>query len=370
MKKKTRIGVIATAAVGLAATGAYLCWPKRKVAAPESARTMSADGAAGRRIRYISEEGYIDTMKQVVEPYLKEHMTSGYLQGYDGKPLYYEQYLSRQHKAHITISHGYTDGCYKFRECIYYFLQAGYSVSILDQRGHGYSYRQQEDLSKVTINDFDEYVRDFRIFIENKVKPVMGDKEKLYMFAHSMGGAIAALLMEENPELFDAAVLIAPMMEVLYGGLPENTAMSITKAANLIGRQEKYIMGRGAFDGTYDFVHSSIASEPRYAYLHDIQLHNPHYQTYGGTYAWLAAAVEATRRVIRGADSYRTPTLLFQAQLDHTVGASGQNEFAANAHNVQLIQVMGAKHSIQHAPNDILIPFMDKVLEFYEDNLA
>lgn len=370
MNKRAKYRVItAVAAAGVAATGAYLCWPKHKIKSPKGTQKLEAEQQKGTTVRYLSEDNYMDTMQQVVEPYLKEHMTSGYLEGYDGRQLYYEQYLSKQHKAHIAIAHGYTDGCYKFRESIYYFLQAGYSVSIIDHRGHGYSYRQHADLSKVTIGDFEEYVKDYRIFLEKKVRPAMHEEEKLYMYAHSMGGCIAALLMEEDPELFDAAVLIAPMMEIQYGGLPENTALSITRAANLMGRSEKYIMGSGAFDGTYDYVHSSIGSEPRYAYLHDIQLHDPNYQTYGGTYAWLTAAVRAMQQVIRGADRYCTPTLLFQAQKDTTVGASGQNEFARKAHNVQLIQVQGAKHSIQLAPNEIMIPFMDEVLNFYESYL-
>ena len=234
MDKKLKYGVMAASAAGVAAAGAYLCWPKRKVKSPDGTQQLEA-GQSPNTIRYLSEDNYMETMHQVVEPYLKEHMTSGYIGGYDGRQLYYEQYLSKQHKAHIAIAHGYTDGCYKFRESIYYFLQAGYSVSIIDQRGHGYSYRQQEDLSKVTIGDFDEYVKDYRIFVKDKITPVMKDGENLYMFAHSMGGCIAALLMEEDPELFDAAVLIAPMLEILYGGLPENTAMSITRAATLMG---------------------------------------------------------------------------------------------------------------------------------------
>lgn len=368
MDKKLKYGVMAAAAASVAATGAYLCWPKRKVKSPDGTQQLEAE-QFNNTIRYLSEDNYMETMHQVVEPYLMEHMTSGYIGGYDGRQLYYEQYLSKQHKAHIAIAHGYTDGCYKFRESVYYFLQAGYSVSIIDQRGHGYSYRQQEDLSKVTIGDFDEYVKDYRIFVKDKITPVMKDGEKLYMFAHSMGGCIAALLMEEDPELFDAAVLIAPMLEILYGGLPENTAMSITRAATLMGRSEKYILGRGAFDGTYDYEHSSISSEPRYAYLHDIQLYDRNYQTYGGTYAWLTAAVKAADKAVKNADRYSTPTLLFQAELDNTVGASGQNAFADRASNVRLIQVLGAKHSIQLSENPILIPFMDQVMDFYEEHL-
>ena len=51
----------------------------------------------------------------------------------------------------------------------------------------------------------------------------MKDGRSFICLQHSMGGCIAALLMEEDPELFDAAVWL-PMLEVLYGGLPENLA--------------------------------------------------------------------------------------------------------------------------------------------------
>ena len=76
------------------------------------------------------------------------------------------------------------------------------------------------------------------------------------------------------------------------------------------------------------------------------------------------------RRLTRkNADRYSTPTLLLQAELDNTVGASGQNAFADRASNVRLIQVLGAKHSIQLSENPILIPFMDQVMDFYEEHL-
>lgn len=369
MNHKVKYGVAAIAAGAAAAAGAYLCWPKTKVEAPEDTCTLDMSKTYNGN-RFLLEEGYRKSMKTIVEPYLKDHMVSGYFDGYDGNKLYYEQYPSKQHKAHIVIAHGYTDGCYKFRESIYYFLQTGYSVSIMDHRGHGYSYRQAEDdLCKVTIGNFDEYIQDFCLFIQNKVKPVMAEGEKLYFHGHSMGGGIGALILEKSPDLFDAAILIAPMMELLYGGMPENTALTITRGESLLGRKEHYILGSGSFRKEENWEESGMDSKVRYQYLHEVQVDDEHYQTSGGTYAWLTAAVKACEEIRKNAEKACTPTLLFQAGEDTTVGPDGQNEYAAKAQNVQLIQVPATKHCIPFAGNDVFIPYMNTVLEFYEKHL-
>lgn len=42
MDKKLKYGVMAAAAAGVAATGAYLCWPKRKVKSPDGTQQLEA----------------------------------------------------------------------------------------------------------------------------------------------------------------------------------------------------------------------------------------------------------------------------------------------------------------------------------------
>jgi lysophospholipase len=198
---------------------------------------------------------------------------------------------------------------------------------------------------------------------------VLKDGEKLFMYAHSMGGAVAALLLEEDGEKFDAAVLSSPMMEILFGGVPVNAVKTLTNIVKIIGLEDEYVLGCGPYDDTYDFEGSSYNSEPKYAYIRYLKMNNSYYQTNGGTYAWLKAAIKATSKIRKNAGSYTTDSLLFQAGLDDTVGANGQNEFANKASNVQMITVPTSKHNILFATNDIFIPYMNTVLEFYESHL-
>ena len=70
MNKRAKYRVItAAAAAGVAATGAYLCWPKHKIKSPRGTQKLEAEQQKGTTVRYLSEDNYMDTMQHVVEPY-------------------------------------------------------------------------------------------------------------------------------------------------------------------------------------------------------------------------------------------------------------------------------------------------------------
>lgn len=356
------IGLVFVTAVG------YLCWPEKKIPAPENAIVLDKTRTENSEL-YLAENNLEEDMKNIVEPYLSERKTTGYFKGYDGEALYYEQYQAEEEKGHIVVVHGYTDAAYKLREVIYYFLKSGYSVSALDHRGHGYSYRAIENLSKVSVESFDEYTDDLKIFISDVVRPAMKSDEKLFVYAHSMGGGITALLLEEDSAIFDAAVLTSPMMEIEFAGIPNNIAMLIINGAGLLGKEEEYIVGSSDYEEVYDFANSSYTSEARYDYVSHLEASDEHYRMSGGNYKWLTAAVDATKNVCENAENYTTDTLLFQAENDTTVGPNGQNEFATKASNVQLVLVEDSKHNILFTENSTFIPYMNMILEFYEEHL-
>lgn len=350
----------------LAAAVIWLCWPVRTFRTPQSAQLIDLNKTENDSF-YLSEQDYAAQMDETVLPYLEAYKTSGYFKGYDGNELYYEQYIPEGNKAHIVVSGGFTDASYKFREVIYYFLRRGYAVSIMDHRGHGYSYRSVEDWSKVTVRSFDEYVDDFGLFVNGIVKPALAEDEPLFLYAHSMGGAIAALYLEEEENaVFDAAVLTSPMMEIQFGSYPPNVVSLLEGGANLFGMGDSYIIGQGVYDETYRYEESSYNSEARYRYIHEAQTADPHYQTNGGTFRWLKSSIAATEKIRRNASAYHTETLLFQAGDDTTVGANGQNEFVSGAQNVQMVLVPDTKHNILFSGNDVFIPYMNTIFEFLQ----
>lgn len=366
MKKKKKI--LISAGTVLVVAFIVICWPEKKVLPPDNMMVLDTSKVENRNF-YLSEETYAEEMQNVVEPYLNEHKVSGFFKGYDGNEIYYEQYLTENEKGHIVVVHGFTDAIYKFHEVIYYFQQNGYSVSALEHRGHGNSYRSIDNLSKITVASFDEYIKDFGIFINTIVKPSLQENEKLFVYAHSMGGGIAARFMEEDNTVFDAAVLTSPMMEIEYGGLPNHAAELVIKTASLLGMEDSYILGSSDYEETYDFENSSLTSKARYDHIFHVCTQNKNYQMSGGDYNWIMAAIQGTKEIKENAKRYDTDTLLFQAEKDSIVGPNGQNEFAAKASNVQPVLVKDAKHSILFTENETFIPYMNMILYFYEEHL-
>ena len=133
----------------------------------------------------IKEEDFTATMEGKILPFLNENFKEGYISSTDGLKLHYQFLVNPNEKAAIVISHGYCEFISKYAESIYYFYEMGYSVFMMEHRGHGFSGRLVEGFSKVHVRRFEDYVSDFNLFIENVVIPE-SLTEKLYLFAHSI----------------------------------------------------------------------------------------------------------------------------------------------------------------------------------------
>ena len=134
---------------------------------------------------FIREQDFADAMHSKVLPFLKENSKDGYFRNKDGLNLHYQMMINKEEKAAIVISHGYCEFTTKYAETMYYFYQMGYSVFVIDHRGHGLSDRQVAGYSKVHINHFEDYVSDFNEFMEKVVVPE-SITERFILFAHSM----------------------------------------------------------------------------------------------------------------------------------------------------------------------------------------
>ena len=285
-----------------------------------------------------------------------------------GLRFFYEAYEHPQEKATVVMSHGFCEFTKKFEEVIFYFFQQGYSVFIPDHRGHGYSQRRVQDKSKVYINSYDEYVLDFHEFVSNVVQ-----KDKLHrnliLYAHSMGGAIAALYLEQYPEVFSCAILSSPMLEIDFGKNPVPLVWLLMLYKKFIHSEEDYVSGHGAFDGLPIFESSSCLSEARYKDIFAKRVQDENYYTYGASCAWTLASLRAVRKLKNNEKQVKTPVLLFQAGKDTTVRPAGQERFAKKSKNTQLITFPKSKHEIYNGDTEIRKEYYHKIFEFLEQQI-
>lgn len=313
----------------------------------------------------LGEDNYADRMISVVRPILEANRKSGYFNSYDDTKIFYEYYINPQEKAAVVISHGFCEFTAKYEEVAYHFFRAGYSVFLFDYRGHGYSKRMVEDKSKVHVDSYDEYVLDLQNYI-TKIVTKNCLYKKLVLYAHSMGGAIGALFLEQFPEIFNCAILSSPMLEMDFGKNSEFLVWLVMLYAKISGTHGEYVRGHKGFDGVPIFEKSSCLSKVRYDYIFAKRLQDTNYQTYGGTNAWTLASIKAVKKLHKYANRVKTPILLFQAENDTVVKSGGQNRFYKKSKNTKLVAIPESKHEIYNADRETIEVYYNKIFDFLD----
>lgn len=318
----------------------------------------------GEKCTCIDEEKYEEQMARIVEPYLRNYAVCGKTGG-----LYFEFYGQKNggHRGTIVISHGFTESCEKYHELIYYMHRAGYQAAVVDHRGHGRSLREVEDMQLVHVEDFSQYVEDFRGFIEAEVIPRAGD-EPLYLYAHSMGGCIGALYLERYPETFERAVLNAPMFGVNNGNIPDFAAGLLCRVNILFGKKRERLFVTGRFDPEEPFENSGCDSSARHDYYLKKRREKEEYQTSCASYGWALQAMKAGKRAIRreNVSAVKIPVLLFQAANDTTVRLREQDLFLKRIADGRKV-VKESRHEIYRMPGEKLGAYLEEMFAFYSE---
>ena len=195
------------------------------------------------------------------------------------------------------------------------------------------------------------------------VKPRIGNLTCI-MFAHSMGGAIAALFLEEHPEYFDAAVLSSPMFSIKTGKTPKIAVSLLCAKIRLLHQEHLPFPGGKRFDGIPRFESSSARSEVRYSYIFNQRLTDEHYQTYMMSNGWGAASFKATRKILRNAYKVKVPVLLLTSGNDALVNMSGHEKFARRAANVRHINFEEAKHELYNDVDEVREEYFNSIFKF------
>ena len=317
-------------------------------------------------MHWIAEENYDEVMHSVVEPQLAKCRESGLDARVEGQPIYYEHYKPENPKAVIVISHGFTESIRKFRETVYYMLQQGYEVWGLDHRGHGLSYRHNDNPYVVYVRHFRDYVLDLKHLTEKVVKPVSG-KLPVYLYCHSMGGCVGAWIIERYPKLFDKAVLSSPMLGLSFGKLPVPVVYLGAKIKSLGGKAAEPVSPVNEFEPA-NFENSCDSSECRYNYYYQQRLADQKLQTSTPSIGWGMEAAKACARVTSKfwMNRIQIPVLLCQAGNDTVVKNSSQNYFVKNVKNCEYYRMPNMKHELYMTDSVMLIQYWERIFRFLD----
>ena len=316
---------------------------------------------------FASETTYEEDMKNTVEPYLSAHGGRSNFDSWDGHTIGFEKYLADSAAGSVVISHGFTESAEKFRAMSYYFLNMGYNVFAIDHRGHGHSFRYNDDPNTVCIKYFDEYIDDLHTFVNKVVKPASAGLP-LYLYSHSMGGAVAVQYLQEHPGVFAKAVLSAPMISPRTAGMPHAVTNVLTKGFMALGRANKPVIGSTGFDPLRSYENSHDTSKARFDYYHAKRCADMSLQTANPSNRWVSEAIRITKLNLDPVRCKKIscPVLLCQPEVDTSVYSEAEDEFIKLVPDGKLVQFKDCKHEIYMSVDGTMKAYLDEIRAFLQ----
>ena len=317
-------------------------------------------------VKIIRETQYEKMMEKVVEPGLAAMREEIDMPLSSGGTLHAEVYNRYDAKKAVVMLHGYTESAEKLREMAWYFVSSGFSVFAIDHRGHGKSVREVADLSVTHVDRFGDYLRDLEEFMDKVVHPRMGDMP-LYLFAHSMGGALGAFALIEHPEWFSRAVLNAPMIAPVTAPLPRRLAQLMGIVLCALGKgKERAFVGKPFDPAREKFETSLITSRARFEYYQHKRNTRKELQNCSPTNSWVREGAGVTEPLLHRAGLIRVPVMLCQAIQDSIVGLKEQEAFIKRVPDGKLVK-FDAKHELYSSHDEVLGDYVNKVIEFLSE---
>lgn len=319
----------------------------------------------------IADAQYEEDMEAVVCPYLAEREEELWLERQPDEKIHCMHYRADDARGIVLISHGFIESAGKYKEVIYYFLKAQYEVYIPEHCGHGDSYRLVEDLSKVYVDDYKRYVKDF-LYVAAYACRANSKHLPVYLFAHSMGGAIGLMAAAKEPELFQKIILSSPMLQPLAGGVPWTAAVLIARKSRNLGKDKAFVLGMQAYNGPGRFIDGCSTSFERFDYYEKQRAQNERWQTNAATYGWLCEAEKMSRLLLNHVyKKIMVPVLLFQAGQDKIVSLPAQEKFIRllgkrGQSEAMLYRIDTAKHEIYNSTSEEMEIYWEKIFEFLD----
>ncbi|MGL5660230.1 MAG: alpha/beta fold hydrolase [Aeromonas sp.] len=342
----------------------------RPYALPLLALTLFSAGALAVTDAYpLTREADVPTLYQQTLPdFWRQHAVEGEFKGKDGVTIRYAALRQAKVDRAIVIVNGRVESYLKYQELAWDLWHQGYSLYLIDHRGQGMSERMLDDPQKGYVDQFDDYVLDLKQFHD---QIIMADQPtKLFLLAHSMGGAISARYLERWPHDIKAAVLSSPMLGINLGSLPKWLAKGLASTIDTVGGSlgaTPYGPGMGPYQDRSFTDNELTHSQARYQAFRQIYEQHPHIQLGGPTAHWIYQGIVGAEAAIADAGAITTPLLVLQAGNDSVVDNAAQDRFCtlAKCEGGKPLQIAGAWHELFIESDDKRQQALGAITEFF-----
>jgi len=263
-------------------------------------------------------------------PYIEDSIAAS-----DNLRLYVRRHEADRPRAEIVLVHGFGEHSGRYAALTEHLIEAGYTVTAYDHRGHG----QSEGL-RGHVESFSEYEDDLDR-IAGWVRSRAEDRV-LLLIGHSMGGLVtlrySARTESRNVRALAGAVISAPLIGV---------ATPVPQHKLIIGLVAAKVAPRMRLDNEINSAVLSRDPEIGRAYAADPLVHRK------VSARWYAEAVKAMREVVELAPRIKTPLLVMHGSADRLASVDATKRFyeQIGSADKELVVYEGWYHELFNEPD-------------------
>ena len=262
----------------------------------------------------------------------------------------------------IVFVPGWSESYLKYSEILYDLHQYQFCLYSFDHRGQGLSTRLADNPQMGYVDEFSDYVEDFKLFLGKILE--RQSFNKVYVISRSMGGLVALNGILDNKHNLDGIVLLVPMLQLNTDFWPENVALAISSTLDWVGWGDDYVFGHGDYVSKPFSDNITTHSEVRYAYEKQLIQKNNMLKMAGVSNRWLKTSISYTQTFRDHWSMVDQRILLFQAGDDHFVLNDAQDQFCSTVKNCEKVSFKNARHELLMEVDEVRNTVLQRILHF------
>lgn len=134
--------------------------------------------------------------------------SEGFFKGYQDINLFFQVWENPQARGTVIVTHGHGEHSESYHRLVSAFENDAWTFYAWDLRGHGRS-----EGRRGFVADFDDYCRDYKIFLDMVLKEEKVRRGPVILFCHSMGALVQLKTLLRNPDLnYSGLVVSSPLL--------------------------------------------------------------------------------------------------------------------------------------------------------------